>query len=115
MVDWSDLEAGIDAAVFTHLSDDPLGIWTRGETVIGSVAVILDRVEMATGRHGGMALLDMADVARLSVGELIGSGIAEEPAAGDVLSVKGRPYVIHGQPWRDEKVNGRDWLCPVNR
>ncbi len=113
MADWADLEAAVDVAVFTHLADDVAAPWLRGGVELGQVGAIIDRVERPA-RHGGMALIEMADVVRISVAaaEVAAPGVA--PAAGDVFMIKGDAKVVHGQPWRDEQVNGRDWLCPVS-
>lgn len=112
-MNWNDLESELDGAVFEHLSDDRKALWDRGQIRLGRLAAIVDRVERPS-RHGGLALLEMADVVRLSVAEALVVAPSDEPSVGDTLTVGGRLFVIHGQPWKDEKVNGRDWLCPVN-
>lgn len=110
---WNTLTAALDAEAFAHLADDTAAVWRRQGAVLGTLSVMIDTVERPA-RPGGMALLERADVARISVAQAAAVAPGLEPAAGDTLTVAGRLRVIHGQPWRDEKLDGRDWLCPVN-
>lgn len=112
MTDWAELERRLDAAVFDRLADDAAAPWMRGGVELGRVGAILDRVERPATRNG-LALIETADVVRISVAAAEASAPGIAPAAGDVFMVKGAAKVVHGQPWRDEQVNGRDWLCPV--
>ena len=111
---FADLMADVDETVFAELSDDPEAIWSRGAVFAVRLPVILDVVEQSTAR-AGVALIDRADVARISVAgaDLVAPG--ETPRAGDVVTVNGRVFTMHGVPWRDDQVDGRDWLCPVAR
>lgn len=112
-MDWNALTAELDVAVFAHLADDTAAVWQRAGAPIGALAVILETVERPS-RPGSMALLETADVVRISVAEAAARAPGLEPAAGDTFSLSGRLLVVHGQPWKDDKMDGRDWLCPVN-
>lgn len=110
---WNELTAALDAGAFAHLADDTAAVWRRQGAVLGTLAAMIETVERPA-RPGGMALLEKADVARISVAQVAAVAPGLEPAAGDSLTVAGRLLVIHGQPWRDDRMDGRDWLCPVN-
>lgn len=114
MVGFSDLVADLDRTVFAELSDDVGAVWVRPSVFMSVLPAMLDQVEQ-TGAVGGIALLDKADVVRVSVGavELVQAGA--KPRDGDQFVVNGAVVVVHGEPWRDPEVNGRDWLCPVVR
>ena len=109
---WNDLSAELDAVTFAHLADDTSATWSRSEVALGSVSVVLEQVERPA-RPGGMAIIEMADVARFSVAQAAGVAPDLAPREGDTLLVGGRLLVIHGQPWRDDRMDRRDWLCPV--
>lgn len=109
---WNALSAELDSVAFAHLSDDPSAIWSRNGAQVGVVSIILEQVERPS-RQGGMAMIEMADVARFSVAQAAEVAPGMEPQSGDVLTVSERARVIHGQPWRDDRMDRRDWLCPV--
>lgn len=110
---FNDHLAALDAAAFTHLSDDRAALLTRGPEVVATVAVILDRVERTSSR-AGIATLETADVARISKAELAAIAPGLEPQAGDQLRVNGKTWSVHGMPWLDEAMDARDWLCPIS-
>lgn len=109
---FNDLLADLDATAFRELADDVAATWSRAGQFAVAVAVMLDRVERPSSRHG-MAVFDHADVARLSAAEVEAVRPGQQPQAGDVLTVNGAPHVVHGEAWRDEEMNGRDWLCAI--
>lgn len=110
---WTDLTAELDTAVYTFLADDPDAVWTRGPVIMATLAAMLDRAERADNRHG-MASIEAVDVVRLSAAQVEAAAPGLVPAAGDAIVINGAPYILHGQPWRDDAMDGRDWLCPVN-
>lgn len=113
MTTWSQLEAQLDAAVFGRLADDTQASWLRAEVELGPVAVLLDRVERSV-RQGVLVSIETAHVVRLSVAEVLAVAGETIPEVGDAFVVNGRVLVQHGEAWKDERMNGRDWLCPVN-
>lgn len=110
---WTDLTAELDAAVYAFLADDTAATWTRGAVVMATLAAMLDRAERADTRHG-MASIETVDVVRLSAAQVEAAAPGLVPVAGDAIVINGAPYILHGQPWRDDAMDGRDWLCPVN-
>lgn len=106
--------AALDAAVFAHLSDDTAASWSRPGVFMTTVAAMFDKVEQA-GSVGGVAMIDFADVVRISAAEAEIRQPGQPPRSGDVFIVGGVQAVVHGEPWRDAQQNGRDWLCPVSR
>lgn len=114
MSGFADLMADLDATVFAELSDDVSAVWTRPEVFAVTVAAMFDKVEQPAVT-GGLALLDLADVVRISVAQAMSRRPGDQPLAGDVFTVGGVVAVVHGAPWRDAQQNGRDWLCPVSR
>ncbi|WGM45240.1 hypothetical protein KOAAANKH_00101 [Brevundimonas sp. NIBR10] len=109
---WSDLAAELDTAVFAALADDTAATWSRTDAVVATLPVILEQVERPS-RQAGMTLIEMADVARISVAAAEAAAPGVSPRDGDTLLVGARLLVIHGQPWRDDRMDRRDWLCPV--
>lgn len=109
---WSDHMADLDATAFEHLSDDTAATLLRGGVVLATLPAMLDQVERPTMRHG-LAQLDRADVVRISVAALEAEAPGERPLSGDQFTIAGALWTVHGEPWRDEEVARRDWLCPV--
>lgn len=114
MAGFSDLVADLDHTVFAELSDDVDAAWVRPAVFTTALPAMLDQVEQA-GSVGGVALLDKADVVRVSVAAVELARPGAKPRDGDQFVVNGAALVVHGEPWRDPEVNGRDWLCPVVR
>lgn len=110
---WSQLTAALDAAVFGRLADDLAAPWLRGGVELGRVPALLDLVERPATSHGGLALVETAHVVRVLIADLAALS-PTPPAVGDVFRLAGRDLVVHGAPWRDDRMGGRDWLCPVN-
>ncbi|TAJ54053.1 MAG: hypothetical protein EPO54_01325 [Brevundimonas sp.] len=111
---FADLMADLDATVFAELSDDPAAVWSRPLVFSTTVAALFDRVEQG-GSVGGLAVIDFADVVRISVAEAELRRPGQPPQSGDLFIIGGVQAVVHGSPWRDTQQNGRDWLCPVSR
>lgn len=103
-------QATIDQAVFDHLADDTVGIWTpRGRGPVSPVRVMLDEVERPA-ETGRMSLPQTAHAVRVLAVELAALLPGVEPAEGDAFTVNGAVKVVRGQPWRD----GGDWVCLVS-
>ena len=114
MVSWSEHVARLDAEVFGHLADDVAAVWSRQGVFSLALPVILDVVERQTS-HQGIAHFEQADVARISAADVARLRPEGPPQIGDVLTVGGVAHVVHGTAFRDERMGGRDWLCPVTR
>ena len=114
---FNDLLADLDASVFAHLADDTAAIWGRDSGPL-PVAVMLEAGERTTV-IGGMPQTTSGEVARLSVAQVRvlteGAPAPRQPIAGETLTINDVVFVIHGEPWLDEEMEGRDWLCPVSR
>lgn len=108
------LLADLDRSAFAELADDLAAVWTQS----GHDPVIL-AVMLTTGDRVGLVAqmphVGRGELARLSAAEVTAKAEGREPADGDTLVVNGVLFTIHGQPWLDEEMNGRDWLCPVVR
>ncbi len=110
--------AALDAAVFTHLSDDRAAIWTRSDGTAIPVAVIVGSGEQ-TVTIGGIQTIMSGDMARLSAAELRRKtealGAPGLPLQGETLTVNGVTYVLHGDAFYDEESHGRDVVCSMSR
>lgn len=122
---FGDLLADLDASAFAELSDDNAALWTLQDGRIVTLSVILDRAQQH-GFNDGLTLVTDVAVARISVlgmAQAIAAtddppvaGIGEHarrPLAGETLHIRGRLHIFHGEPWLDDDMEGRDWLCPV--
>lgn len=108
------LLADLDATAFAELADDPLAIWAKAGGGVFYVAAILDAGQRLTV-VAQMPQVGAGELARLSAAEVAAKAGALKPADGDTISINGVLFTIHGQPWLDDEMNGRDWLCPVSR
>ena len=113
-MNFSDMMAALDAEVFAHLADDRTAIWTLADGTMHIVSAMVDRVERASTLSPGLMQIDQADVVRISAAEVASLAPGRSPESGDTFTLNGATSVVHGEPWRDEKNNGRDWLCPVS-
>ena len=115
---FADLLADLDAPVFAELADDTAAIWTRSDGTMIAVAVIVGAGEQ-TVTVGGIQTIMSGDVARLNAAELRlkteAVGAPGLPLQGDTLTVNGITYVLHGDAFYDEEVQGRDVICPMSR
>lgn len=135
---FNDFLADLDATVFAELSDDPAAIWFRMEGVAYTVAAILEGGERGTSA-GGMPTMMAGVTVRLSAAEIAAkapdpSGLEPpqiaalipqfaniwpapppRPMAGERITINGRHFIFHGDPWLDEEQGSRDWICPVTR
>lgn len=111
---FSDLLADLDKCVFAELADDTAATWQPAGGEPFTVAVILEAGQRLTV-VGQMPQVGEGELARVSVAELALKAGELKPGDGDTLLVNGVLFTIHGQPWLDDGVNGRDWLCPVTR
>lgn len=107
------LLADLDATAFKELADDPRSIWQPVEGDAVFLAAMLEEGERAIN-VAGMPGIGGAPLIRLSVAEVAAKS-AIALAAGQRITVCGVDYVIHGDPWQDDEMGGRDWLCPVSK
>ncbi len=135
---FGDLLADLDATAFAELSDDTAAVWYRMEGVTYTVAAMLEggerpsnSVGLASFMAGTVVRLSAAEVASKvpDLSELLPAQIAEvvpqyasifppplpRPMSGEQITVLGRRYIFHGDPWLDEASGGRDWVCPVTK
>ena len=113
-----DLLADLDGAAFRDLADDTAAIWTRSDGTMIAVAVMIE-VGERTVTIGGLPTIMAGEVARFSAAELrmktealYAPGL---PLQGETLTVNGVTYVLHGDAYFDEAIQGRDVICPMSR
>lgn len=135
---FGDLLADLDASAFADLADDTAAIWYRMEGVFYVVAAMLEGGERGAA-VAGMATMMASTTVRLSAAEVASkvpdlSGLLPaqveaivpqyaniwpaplpRPMSGERITILGRHYIFHGDPWLDEDMGGRDWICPVTR
>lgn len=135
---FNDLLADLDATVFAELADDTAAVWFRMEGVAYTVAAILEGGERGAVA-GGMPTMMAGTIVRLSAAEIAAkapdlSGLdpaqiaalipqfadvwpapLPRPMSGERITINGRHFIFHGDPWLDEEQAGRDWICPVTR
>lgn len=110
---FNDLLADLDATVFAELADDTAAVWTQAHGPAVLVAAMLDTGGRAASQRG-MVSIESGQVVRLSAAEIAAKAPGKHPEGGDTISVNGRVLVVRGEPWLDQEMNGRDWLCLVN-
>ncbi|WP_332657357.1 head-tail joining protein [Brevundimonas sp.] len=108
------LLADLDATAFAELADDTQAIWTKAGGNPFVLAAILDSGQRLTV-VAQMPQVGSGELARLSAAEVAAKAGPLKPADGDTILINGVLFTIHGQPWLDDDMNGRDWLCPVTR
>lgn len=135
---FGNLLADLDAAAFRELADDTAAIWYRMEDVFYVLAAMLEGGERGVA-VGGMPTIMAGTTVRLSVAEVaakvpdlsnlqpaqiaalvpqfanVWPAPLPRPMSGERITINGRHFIFHGDPWLDEEQGGRDWICPVTR
>lgn len=114
-MNFSDLQADLDATAFAELSDDPLASWSRARAPGDfPIAAMLEAGERITQLGGLPGVMSSATV-RISAAEVSARADPTPPLEGDTITINGVRFVVHGVAYLDEEMSGRDWLVPVSR